>query len=247
MCPTPSSVPALTHVLSPVPSYSFSHPDGVGLSVGTFTFDTRTSVWHWDDHMFAIHGFQPGDIVPSTRLMLAHKHPEDRAAFDRLFTRLCTEGGEIVSLHRILDARGKLRKVLLMAHAAHQASLCRELITGRMVDLSASMRLDAVAYADESVARAVEKRHVIEQAKGIIMHALRVDAETAFSILAEKSQQSHQKLRDVAELIVSQNSHETEATPETRSAAAVEPQPHEGGTGAGRPNKAFSTNSDKAG
>ncbi|WP_157521881.1 ANTAR domain-containing protein [Herbidospora cretacea] len=45
-------------------------------------------------------------------------------------------------------------------------------------------------------------REAIEQAKGMIMQALGVDAETAFAELRRTSQNAHMKLRDVAEQLV---------------------------------------------
>jgi AmiR/NasT family two-component response regulator len=57
-------------------------------------------------------------------------------------------------------------------------------------------------------------RASIEQAKGIIMGALKVDAETAFQVLARRSQASHQRLIDVARGIV-------ENTPRPSSASGL--------------------------
>jgi hypothetical protein len=43
---------------------------------------------------------------------------------------------------------------------------------------------------------------VIEQAKGILMSQRRCDAAEAFSLLAEASQRSNRKLRDIAQSLV---------------------------------------------
>jgi AmiR/NasT family two-component response regulator len=51
---------------------------------------------------------------------------------------------------------------------------------------------------------AMASRAVIEQAKGVLMGGRRCDADEAFGILVKLSQQSHRKLRDVAQTIIDQ-------------------------------------------
>ena len=62
---------------------------------------------------------------------------------------------------------------------------------------------NARRYADarrlaENLRRAIESRAVIDQAIGMLMATRRLDAETAFQILARESQNTNTKLRDVA-------------------------------------------------
>jgi GAF domain-containing protein len=73
----------------------------------------------------------------------------------------------------------------------------------------------ANAYLYESTARLAEQmnqamatRAVIEQAKGIIMRDLKCSADEAFDTLVRASQESHTKLREVAQRLVD---HVTEA------------------------------------
>jgi GAF domain-containing protein len=54
----------------------------------------------------------------------------------------------------------------------------------------------------EQMQRAMETRAVIEQAKGILMAQRRCTAEDAFGLLVRLSQESHRKLRDVAQALV---------------------------------------------
>ena len=49
---------------------------------------------------------------------------------------------------------------------------------------------------------AMRSRAVIEQAKGILMSQRRCDASEAFSLLAEASQRSNRKLRDITRSLV---------------------------------------------
>lgn len=61
-------------------------------------------------------------------------------------------------------------------------------------------------YTAEALAsqmqHAMETRAVIEQAKGVLMAQHRCDADEAFARLVKMSQESHQKLRDVATALV---------------------------------------------
>jgi transcriptional regulator with GAF, ATPase, and Fis domain len=54
-----------------------------------------------------------------------------------------------------------------------------------------------------NLARAMESRSVIEQAKGVIMATTGCDADGAFVLLREQSQQENRKLRDIASEIIS--------------------------------------------
>jgi GAF domain-containing protein len=56
----------------------------------------------------------------------------------------------------------------------------------------------------EQMAEAMASRAVIEQAKGVLMGGRRCNAEEAFGILVKLSQQSHRKLRDVAQAVIDQ-------------------------------------------
>lgn len=51
---------------------------------------------------------------------------------------------------------------------------------------------------------ALTSRAVIDQAKGIIMAARRIDADAAFTVLVERSQRENRKLREVAEEFVAE-------------------------------------------
>ncbi|OZM72492.1 transcriptional regulator [Amycolatopsis antarctica] len=66
---------------------------------------------------------------------------------------------------------------------------------------TASRYLDARALAGQ-LRTALESRAVIDQAKGIIMAARRIDADSAFALLVEQSQREQVKLRLLAERFV---------------------------------------------
>ncbi|RLP93553.1 ANTAR domain-containing protein [Micromonospora sp. BL4] len=75
------------------------------------------------------------------------------------------------------------------------------------VAVANAQRYDSAAALAEQMRNAMRSRAVIEQAKGIIMERRRCSADEAFAVLAKISQDSNQKLRDVAETLVEQATH----------------------------------------
>ena len=69
-------------------------------------------------------------------------------------------------------------------------------------DPSLSEALDAALDELAGLRRAMDSRAAIEQAKGIVMREQRCDADAAFDTLVRMSQQSHVKLRELAQRIV---------------------------------------------
>jgi len=47
-------------------------------AVGRFSYDVPTDTWWWSTSLYTVYGFAPGEVVPTTALMLAHQHPDDR-------------------------------------------------------------------------------------------------------------------------------------------------------------------------
>ena len=46
--------------------------------MGGFRYVTRDDHWEWSDEVAHMHGYEPGTVTPTTALVLAHKHPDDR-------------------------------------------------------------------------------------------------------------------------------------------------------------------------
>lgn len=188
-------------------SFSYTLPPGEGFMVGEFHYDIPSERWHWSAGAFAIHGFEPGDVVPTTPLVLAHKHPDDRAAFEMLFQRVQKEGGAVVSHHRIIDGHGVTRSVVMVAEGHRDDTGTVVRVSGHFADLSKVFERESSVVADEAVARAVEKREFIEQAKGVLMGQFHVDSDAAFEMLVRRSQHDQRKLRDIAVDLVKSTSY----------------------------------------
>ncbi len=51
--------------------------DGVPQHFGWYRFFFADERWEWSPEVARIHGYEPGSVTPTTRLVLSHKHPED--------------------------------------------------------------------------------------------------------------------------------------------------------------------------
>ena len=49
------------------------------LNIGTFRFWFVGERWEWSDEVARMHGYEPGDVEPTTQLLLSHKRPRRRA------------------------------------------------------------------------------------------------------------------------------------------------------------------------
>ncbi|MFD0925862.1 PAS and ANTAR domain-containing protein [Williamsia deligens] len=170
--------------------------------VGEFRFVYADNSWEWSATVAAIHGYDPSPKRVTTDVVLGHKHPEDRAEFDRAVQRTLADHGPFNSRHRIVDTHGKTHHVLVIGDSIHDDVGDVVGTTGVYVDLSA-VRTDAVnTELDSRVSEFAASRAVIEQAKGMLMFAYHLTADQAFDLLSWRSQESNVKVRDLATAIV---------------------------------------------
>ena len=80
--------------------------------------------------------------------------------------------------------------------------LCQAFATQASIVVSNAQAYWATLELSTNLAKAMESRAVIEQAKGVLMSTRRVSADEAFDVLRQRSQQENRKLRLVAEDIV---------------------------------------------
>jgi transcriptional regulator with GAF, ATPase, and Fis domain len=116
----------------------------------------------------------------------------------------------VVSL--AMSAEGKLVGALNLYCSTPDAFTAEAVAVAEVVAAHAGLagQVAAAMYGHRDLAmqlaEAMRSRAVIEQAKGILMGARRCDADTAFKVLAELSQNSNRKLRDVAQALVAEAS-----------------------------------------
>lgn len=162
-------------------------------ATGRFQFFLADQRWVWSDDLARMHGYQPGQVQPTTELLLSHKHPADRATVAEILHHV-QEDGLFSGRRRMVDAKGKTHWVVVVSD--HMVDRCGEVIGTQSyyIDVTAGVQSDVTA-AMESVVKA---RVLIEQAKGVLMAAYGVDADRAFEILRWRSQTTGVKLKDVA-------------------------------------------------
>ena len=169
---------------------------------GSFTYQVATRQWWWSDDVYRIHGFEPGDVVPTTDLLVAHKHPDDAAVATAMILNAFSSGEPFALWHRIIDARLRTRFVVSVGDGVRDDDGELVEVRGYMVDVTGSKRSQTAREVDEAVRRSAESRGTIEQAKGVLMAFLGLDAAAAFELLRRSSQNANVKLRDLAEQLL---------------------------------------------
>ena len=175
--------------------------------IARFRYDLVGGRWWWSEGMYALHGFEPGEVIPSTQLMLAHKHPDDRTRTEHTLQAVMATGEPFCCRHRILDASGAVHLVLSLGEGVCDASGAVTAVHGFFIDVTASTGREVQEQAYEAVQRSAETRAVIEQAKGILIGVYGIDAPSAFELLRWHSQQTNTKLRGLAADLVDHFSH----------------------------------------
>ncbi|WP_158068947.1 PAS and ANTAR domain-containing protein [Cellulosimicrobium sp. CUA-896] len=171
--------------------------------VGRYRLDLGTGSWWWSDETYLMHGFEPGEVVPTTELVLAHKHPDDRGRVARVLARACATGEPFSSMHRIMDARGRARSLVVVGQGRRGpgGTEVAELV-GYVVDVTDVVVQHAQLRARDDIRAAAASRGPIEQAKGIVALVRGVCPDTAFELLKRVSNERNVRLRDLAEDVV---------------------------------------------
>jgi hypothetical protein len=99
------------------------------VDLGRFCWTIVRGAAVWADSVYQLHGYQPGQAIPSTALTFGHKHPEDlHGCVDAVHAGMLA-GRLIVHEHRLIDARGQVQPVVMIARPVKDAR-------GRVRDLS---------------------------------------------------------------------------------------------------------------
>ncbi|MEV0247332.1 PAS and ANTAR domain-containing protein [Nocardia sp. NPDC050712] len=172
---------------------------GTQQPIGSFRFWFADQRWEWSDEVAAMHGYAPGEVEPTTTLLLAHKHPEDRDRVAGAITTMIENGEPFSSRHRIIDTAGYEHEVIAVADliADDEGSVVGTL--GYYIEIT-----DIVDEADEALAESYEGRETIEQAKGALMLVYGLTPDQAFRLLRWRSQESNVKLRALATQLVAE-------------------------------------------
>jgi hypothetical protein len=186
---------------------------------GRFSYDVELDRWEWDDDVFRVHGYAPGAVEPTSKLVLESKHPDDRARVVAALERVKATGEAFSISYRLIGGDGVERRVVLVGEG--NPPMCPGQVTsveGYYIDLTTDFDEESEEAAHAAVEASAEHRAVIEQAKGALMLAYGLDEDAAFAMLRWWSRNRNVKVREVAQRLVD-NAREGEATDsETRSA-----------------------------
>lgn len=169
---------------------------------GAFVYWIAEDRWEWSEGMFHVHGFEPGEVVPTTELVLSHKHPEDLASVSTILGKAFDEGRGFVCQHRIIDARRREHTVISFGFPERDGAGSVHAVRGVVADISEQVAHETREAADAAVRGATATRAIIDQAKGCLMARYGLSPDEAFGVLRAVSNHTNRKLHDLAAAIV---------------------------------------------
>ena len=175
---------------------------GAPQRVGWFRFHFADQRWEWSPQVQQMHGYPPGTVVPTTELVLSHKHPDDYGPVAATLAEIRRTSGAFSTRHRIVDTRGEVHSVVVIGDQLCDDSGAVIGTHGFYVDVTPSLREEKQELLNEAVAEIAESRSAIDQAKGMLMLVYRITEDTAFELLRWRSQETNVKLRVLAEQII---------------------------------------------
>jgi ANTAR domain/PAS fold len=178
--------------------------DADNVSVGAFRFWFVGQRWEWSDEVARMHGYEPGSVVPTTEILLSHKHPEDRDQVQDLVDRALHSKSSFSSRHRFIDTAGNVHDAIVVADRMTDEAGAVVGTAGYYVDLTSTFVETRQVALDEALPDLFEARAVIEQVKGVLMAIYRISADQAFGVLRWRSQESNTKLRALAKQLISE-------------------------------------------
>lgn len=82
--------------------------------VGWFRFHFGDERWEWSDQVHRLHGYEPGTVVPTTQLVLSHKHPDDYVQIAATLDEIRRTHRTFSTRHRIIDTKQAMHDVIVI-------------------------------------------------------------------------------------------------------------------------------------
>jgi PAS fold/ANTAR domain len=171
---------------------------GTHLLVGQYRVEIGTGTWWWSDEVYAMHGWEPGDVEPGLDALRSRKHPDDRARVVRAGTDALRSGRPFSCAHRIVDGHGRARSVVITGQGRRDARGRVVEIAGYVVDVTPVQREVLDREANRAVTRAFVTAAAVEQAKGVLMAVHGVDDMEAARLLADAASEAGTPVHDAA-------------------------------------------------
>jgi hypothetical protein len=194
--PSESPTPVLDQLVVQASIESF-----IDCPTGTVEYYFDAPSLTWSDEVYRIHGYSRGDVVPTLDLFRSHVEAQDRDTATGFWRQLTTTGGPLSVYLSLLDAKGRVRKVLVSGDLIVKDETPVG-VWALIADLSRSIQNDTKRIANEAVAASALTRAVIEQAKGILMGRAGLDATEAFQRISQRSQTTNRKVVVVSQEII---------------------------------------------
>lgn len=171
---------------------------------GEAVYDYATGTWSWSPVMYAVVGLHDDGGDPYAAIF-GRMHDDDRERIHEVIERAIADAAPVSGQYRVTGDDGVTRSISFVGDVAtgDDGSPARFDFLG--FDVTAAVR-DA---AGEAVRAAMVNRAVIEQVKGALMHAYRLEEGAAFAILARYSQAGNVKLAVIAQRVADQLSSES--------------------------------------
>ncbi|WP_182977113.1 ANTAR domain-containing protein [Arthrobacter cheniae] len=170
---------------------------------GTFRYHFESQEFLWSEEIYQIHGYTRGEVVPSYQLGYTHIAPEMRDQAQAFWDDVSARGAPVSSYLILQDVKGRNHQVLVTGDRYTQNGVTAG-VWGMLIDLTHSVHADSHRLANEAVAAVAETRGVIEQAKGILMSQTGINADDAFELIKQHSQDTNRKVNIIARDIVDQ-------------------------------------------
>jgi ANTAR domain/PAS fold len=170
------------------------------LQVGWVRYFFEPERWEWSPEVARLHGYDDGVVVPTTELVLSHKHPDDLPLIAATLETIRLNSQPFCTQHRIIDTRGVVHNVVVGGDQIFGDDGTVIGTNGYYVDIT-PIDQGRQKVITEAVSEIAENRGVIEQTKGMLMMVYGVSADAAFKLLQWRSQETNVKLRVIAERI----------------------------------------------
>ncbi|PZR52176.1 diguanylate cyclase [Xylanimonas oleitrophica] len=157
---------------------------GTPVLVGSYRVELATGKWWWSDEVYLMHGRTPGEIEPNLDALCSRKHPDDRTRLVRTAASALRSGKPFATTHRIVDATGKARSVVVTGQARRERGRVTHVL-GYIVDVTAVQREALERESQQAVDRAFVHAAAVEQVKGVFMIVKGIDDITASRELAD--------------------------------------------------------------
>lgn len=165
--------------------------------IAVATYDYGSGTWSWSPEMYTLIGVPDDGTDPET-IVFSRMHPDDRDRVATLIAETIRSGGRLFGQYRLLDDRGARRSIAFAGDTERDPDGTPVRLRGIAFDITADVR----GVADEAVRAATADRAAIEQAKGALMYAYRLDADAAFELLAQVSQRNNVRIAVLAAHVV---------------------------------------------